>query len=217
MMREGASLVRFWYRFIKFAFRRFYNEFAWTYDLVSRVVSRGRWRDWQRAALPELSGNRVLEVAFGTGNLLWDMAAEGYQCVGIDLSPYMARITARRFRHRGGVAPFCRARAQELPFPDMAFDSLVATFPDYFVLDPLAQEEMARVLVFGGRFIIVDGGHISRKDAWSRFLNWALRITVAPGGRQEARKAFDHPHFTIERREVVDSWSTVGVVVAVKR
>ena len=209
--------MRFWYRFVKFAFRRFYNEFAWTYDLVSRIVSRGKWHDWQRAALPELRGNRVLEVAFGTGNLLWDMTVEGYQCVGVDLSPYMARITARKFHRRGGEARICQARSQELPFPDVAFDSLVATFPDYFILDPLAQEEMARVLVTGGRLIIVDGGHILKKDAWSRFLNWAFRITVSPEARREARKAFNHPRFTIERRELLNGWSTVGVVIALKK
>jgi SAM-dependent methyltransferase len=87
--------LRLWYSFVRFAFRHFYNEFAWTYDWVSRIVSRGRWHDWQRAALPELRGQRVLEVAFGTGNLLWDMVAEGYLCVGVERSPYMASITAR--------------------------------------------------------------------------------------------------------------------------
>jgi ubiquinone/menaquinone biosynthesis C-methylase UbiE len=216
-MREGASVVRFWYRFVKFAFRRFYNEFAWTYDMVSRIVSRGRWHDWQRVVLPVLRGSRILEVAFGTGNLLWDMTVEGYQCVGIDLSAYMARITARKFGRRGGEAPICRARAQELPFPDTAFDTLVITFPDYFILDPLAQEEMARVLMPGGCLVIVDGGHILREDYWSRFLNWAFRVTVSPEVRQEARKSFTHPRFAIERREVLNGWSTVGVVVAVKK
>jgi ubiquinone/menaquinone biosynthesis C-methylase UbiE len=216
-VREGASVVVFWYRFVKFAFRRFYNEFAWTYDLVSRIVSRGKWHAWQKAALPELRGDRVLEVAFGTGNLLWDMTVEGYRCAGIDLSPYMARIAAKKFCRQGGVAPVCRARAKELPFPDMAFDSLVVTFPDYFILDLLAQEEMGRVLVPGGRLVIVDGGHILKKDAWSRLLNWAFRITVSPEARREAQKSFNHPRFAIERREVLDGWSSVGVVVAVKK
>ena len=210
-------LVRLWYRFIQFAFRRFYNEFAWTYDLVSRGVSRGRWHHWQRAALPQLRGTRVLELAFGTGNLLWDMATNGYQCVGIDLSPYMARITAKKFRRWGREAPICRARAQQLPFSDMAFDSLVATFPDYFILDPVAQGEMARVLVPGGRLVIVDGGRILKEDLWSRILNRAFRITVSPRAREQARKPFAHPRFVIERRQVLDEWSAVGVVVAIKK
>ncbi len=209
--------MRLWYRFVRFAFFHFYNEFAWTYDLVSRVVSRGKWRDWQRAALPELRGDRVLEVAFGTGNLLWDLVTEGYHCAGVDLSPHMARVTARKFRRRGQEAPICRARVQELPFPDGAFDSAVATFPDYFILDPVAQEEMGRVLVPGGRLVVVEGGRLLREDLWSRLLNWAFRVTVSPRTWKEAQKLFAHSPFSVERREVVDEWSVVGVVVAVRK
>jgi len=209
--------VRFWYRFVKFAFRCLYNEFAWAYDLVSRIVSRGRWHDWQRAALPELRGDRVLDVAFGTGNLLWDMVAKGYRCAGIDLSRHMAHITAEKFRRREEEAPICRARAQELPFPDGIFDSLVATFPDHFILDPRAQHEMARVLVPGGRLVIVDRGHIVGDDPWSRFLNWAFMITVSPDAWEEARRSFAHPLFAIERREILDGGSAVDVVVATKK
>jgi ubiquinone/menaquinone biosynthesis C-methylase UbiE len=209
--------VRLWYRFVKFAFHHFYNEFAWTYDLVSRVVSRGNWHRWQRTALPELQGPRVLDVAFGTGNLLWDMSESGYQCVGIDLSPYMVALTAKKFRRRGGTAPICRARVQSLPFPDSSFESLVATFPDYFILDPVAQEEMARVLVPAGRLVVVEGGRILRNDLWSRFLNWAFRITVSPRSGQEVEKLFQNPLFSLERREVLDGKSAVGILVAVKR
>lgn len=209
--------MRFWYRFVKFAFRCFYNEFAWTYDLVSCIVSRGRWHDWQRAALPELRGDKVLEVAFGTGNLLWDMVVKGYQCAGVDLSPHMAHITAKKFRRQQQEAPICRARAQELPFPDGIFDSLVATFPDYFIIDSRAQDEMARVLALGGRLVIVDSGHLLRDDPWSRFLNWAFRITVSPHAREEARRSFGHPLFAIERRDVLDGGGAVGVVVGIKK
>jgi ubiquinone/menaquinone biosynthesis C-methylase UbiE len=209
--------MRLWYRFVKFAFRRLYNEFAWTYDLVSRVVSRGRWRSWQRAALPQIDGQKVLEVAFGTGNLLWDMVAQGYHCVGIDLSPHMVRIAARKFRRRGRQPPICRARAQQLPFGDRTFDSLVLTFPDYFIFDPVAQAEMARVLVRGGRLIHVDGAHIVARDPWSRFLDWAFRITVSPRSRRGHRRYLDPTVFTVKRREMLDVWSTVAITVAVKK
>ncbi len=208
--------MRLWYRFVRFAFRHFYNEFAWTYDLVSRIVSRGKWREWQRAALPEVRGRRVLEVAFGTGNLLWDMTGEGYRCVGVDSSPYMVAITAKKFRRRGRTAPICRARVQELPFPDAVFDSLVATFPDYFILEHAAQGEMARVLVSGGRLVVIEGGHILKEDVWARFLNWAFKITVSPRTWEQAPRLLNHPLFSIERREVLRGSSSVGVLVATR-
>lgn len=209
--------MRLWHSFVRFAFRHFYNEFAWSYDLVSRIVSRGQWRDWQRASLAELRGSRILEVAFGTGDLLLEMTEKGCRCAGIDLSPYMVALTAKKFRRRGHTVPICRGRVQELPFGDACFDSLVATFPDYFILDPVAQEEMARVLVPGGRLVVVEGGYILKDDAWSRFLNWAFRITVSPRTWKEVQKLFNHPLFDIQRREVVKGWSSVGVLVAVKR
>lgn len=214
---KGTAAVRLWYGFVKFAFHHFYNEFAWTYGAVSRVVSRGNWRRWQRAALPELRGRRVLEIAFGTGDLLWEMSQKGYRCVGIDLSPYMAALTAKKFRRRGRMAPVCRAMVEALPFPDSAFESLVATFPDYFILDPAAQKEMVRVLEPGGRLVVVEGGRLLTDDLWSRFLNWAFRITVSPKSGEEVERLFHHPLFSTERRELIDGETAVAILVAVKR
>ena len=128
----------------------------------------------------------------------------------------MVGITERKFRRRGAQAPICRARVQDLPFADVAFDSLVATFPDYFILDPVAQEEMARVLKPAGRLVVVEGGRILKDDIWSRVLNWAFRITVSPRTWKENRKLFTHALFSVERREVQSEWSSVGVLVAVK-
>lgn len=85
---------------LRFAFRLFYNPFAFTYDLVSELVSRGHWREWTRAAIPHVVGTRVLEVPCGTGNLLLDLFAAGYHPIGVDLSPSMLRISSRKVRAR---------------------------------------------------------------------------------------------------------------------
>ncbi|MCZ7544410.1 MAG: hypothetical protein M5R40_13175 [Anaerolineae bacterium] len=52
------TLERLWWALVRFGFRLLYNELAFTYDLVSRVVSLGQWRAWQRAAF-SLSGRRA--------------------------------------------------------------------------------------------------------------------------------------------------------------
>jgi ubiquinone/menaquinone biosynthesis C-methylase UbiE len=114
-----------WWRLIGFGFRLLYNELAFTYDLVSYVVSLGAWRCWQKAALKHLDitqGARVLELAHGTGNLQVDLNAAGYKVVGYDLSPYMGRIAERKIRRQNYPVRLARGRAQQLPFPAGSFD-----------------------------------------------------------------------------------------------
>src|SRR5262245_42103543 len=75
-----------WMRgFLRWSYGLLYNQLAWTYDLVSWIVSAGQWRAWQRSALPFLPGRPVLEVAHGTGNLLLDLLSLGLEPVGLDL------------------------------------------------------------------------------------------------------------------------------------
>src|SRR5450756_83093 len=88
-------------RLLRFAFGLFYNQFAFTYDFVSALVSRGRWRAWTRAAVPRIHGTRVLEVPCGTGNLLLDLRATGYAPIGVDLSAAMLNITHGKLRRNG--------------------------------------------------------------------------------------------------------------------
>jgi len=138
---------------VRFGFRLLYNELAWTYDRVSRAVSLGQWRQWQRAVIPRLSGQRVLEIAFGTGDLLVDMTAVGYRPYGLDLSPYMVRLARAKLARKGMAAPLCQGRVQALPFANGLFDSVAITFPTDFICQPSALAEIGRVLAPGGRLV----------------------------------------------------------------
>ncbi len=167
-----------WLRLIRLAFWLFYNPFAWTYDPVSRLVSQGHWRRWQRTALDELTGTRVLDLAFGTGNMLVDLTMAGLEVTGIDLSPSMGRIAGLKLRRAGLSAPLVRGRAQGLPFPDACFDAVLSTFPADFVFSRWTLSEVARVLKPGGRFVVVAMALLKGRDPWSRFLEWLYRITA---------------------------------------
>jgi SAM-dependent methyltransferase len=125
---------------------RLYNEFAWAYDLVSWLVSLGRWSGWRLSVLEQISGPRVLEIGFGTGELLSEMAVRGLKPVGLDLSPAMHRIAARKLSRRGLQVPQVRGVAQAMPFPDGVFDAIVCTFPAGYILDAATLHEAARVL-----------------------------------------------------------------------
>jgi ubiquinone/menaquinone biosynthesis C-methylase UbiE len=208
---------KLWFAFVRFAFHHFYNTFAFTYDFVSAVVSRGHWRAWTRAAIPRIVGKRVLEIPCGTGNLMIDICAAGYASIGVDLSPSMLRITRGKMRQTNVNALILRARAQALPFPNRSFDSIVMTFPPGFVYDPTVLSEFRRLLADDGRLIWVDAGRLLPHDFFSRLLN---RAFDAVGGNQNfsrgASELLTHAGLVAKIETVCDKASVVMVAVAEK-
>ena len=162
---------------IRFAFYHFYNRFAFTYDAVSAIVSGGEWRAWTRAAIPFVRGTRVLEIAFGTGNLHLDLYAAGYVPYGIDASPYMHAITQKKFRARNLTPRLACADVCALPFPSAFFSTLVMTFPPGFIFNPAAMREMHRVLEPQGILVWIDAAAMDSENWWGRFMNRAFQIT----------------------------------------
>jgi len=163
------------------ACERLYTEFAGSYDQVSWLVSLGRWSNWRRAALNYLpppvaesgvAGEinpalRVLEIGFGTGELLLEMARQGIQATGLELSPAMHKVTATKLHQQGLHVPRVRAVAQTMPLATASFDAIISTFPASYILDPATLQECARLLrkpqparhlsgnLPGGRLVIV--------------------------------------------------------------
>jgi ubiquinone/menaquinone biosynthesis C-methylase UbiE len=178
-------------RLYLWACHRLYNEFAWAYDWVSWLVSLGHWWSWRTAALDYLIGPRVLEVGFGTGDLLIEMARQGWDVHGLELSPAMHRITARKMRRCGVWTPRARGLVQALPFPDGAFNSIVSTFPAGFIIQPPTWQEFDRVLAPGGRLVVT--GASLHADNW--FLQLLGRIVFGnlersqPSWRERAATA----------------------------
>ncbi len=166
-----------WLRAIRLALWVLYNPLAWAYDGVSRVVSLGLWRNWQRAALDELRGTRILELAFGTGNLLLDLYDHGYRPIGLDRSIAMAHIARRKLRLAARPVPLAQGQAQQMPFADASFDTVVCTFPAEFIVQPDTFREIARVLDPVGRAVVVIGAQLQAITPWRRFMEWLYRIT----------------------------------------
>jgi len=153
-MDDGEHGTAWPARLYLWAADRLYHEFAWAYDVVSWLVSLGRWSHWRRQALACVWGRRVLEIGFGTGDLLAEMAGHGWQAVGLEPSPAMQRVAARKLRRRGPHVARLQGVAQALPFTAGAFDTVVATFPAPYILARETWQEAARVLRPGGRLVI---------------------------------------------------------------
>lgn len=216
------SLSRAWWRLVRFGFRLLYSEMAFSYDLVSSVVSLGAWRCWQRGVLSHLTipkDGLLLELAHGTGNLQIDLQAAGYKhCIGYDLSSYMGRIAQRKLLRLNIPARLVRGRAQRLPFPQARFDAVISTFPTDFIVAPETLREVHRVLKPEGQFIIVPNGILTGGGAVEAGLEWLYRITGQRGGTERSIDDFLGPYgFTATTFTERCPRSTAQVIVARKR
>jgi ubiquinone/menaquinone biosynthesis C-methylase UbiE len=185
-MKDSDGL---WERLLRFGFRLLYRELAWSYDLVAWLVSFGQWRAWGQTALPYLTGGRVLELGHGPGHLLVTLAGQGFRPVGLDLSPHMGRLARRRLRRAGLPLTLVHGHAQALPFPARVFESVVATFPTPYILDPATLAEVARVLCPEGRLVVVVGARLTGRDPLTRLVEWLYAIT----GQRETLDDWEAP------------------------
>jgi len=173
-------LLQLWWMLVRFGFRLLYNELAWTYDLVSTIVSLGRWRRWQQAGIDRLNvtpGQRVLEIAHGTGDTQIDLVDRGFRSIALDRSVHMGRIARRKLARSGRAFSLTQGDAAHLPYPDACFDGILSTFPTPFVFESQTIAEAYRVLRPGFRYVIVANGLLTLNGPVARVLEWVYRIT----------------------------------------
>jgi demethylmenaquinone methyltransferase/2-methoxy-6-polyprenyl-1,4-benzoquinol methylase len=123
-----------------------------TYDRYASLLSFGqdpRWRRFLVSRVDVGSRETVLDVATGTGAVARELLAQkGCTVVGLDQSPEMLAEARRRLP---AAVKLVEGRAEELPFPDAAFDALTFTYLLRYVVDPAATlQELARVVRPGG-------------------------------------------------------------------
>lgn len=158
---------------------RYWDKHSRTYDREMRFWDRHLFGDSRHWACGQATGN-VLEVAVGTG-LNLDAYPDDITLTGIDLSDLMLDIARKRSTELGRRAALQQANAQELPFDDDTFDTVVCTFGLCTIPDHVkAIAEMARVLRPGGRLILVD--HIESSSRIARGVQRALEVFTVPRG-----------------------------------
>jgi len=139
-----------------------FDGVARRYDLTNDVLSLGQDRAWRRATLTALRavpGEKVLDLAAGTGTSTAAIAESGAECVACDFSLGMLQVGTRRQAGRKGVT-FVAGDALRLPFKDAAFDAVTISFGLRNVVDTeAALRELLRVTRPGGRLVICEVSH----------------------------------------------------------
>lgn len=127
------------------------------YDQMGAVLSFGQDPRWRRAlvrAVDPRPGQRILDVATGTGMVARALADRGAEVVGLDQSEAMLGIARARLTGGApaGSVTLVEGEAEHLPFADAEFDALSFTYLLRYVDDPTAtMRELARVVKPGGR------------------------------------------------------------------
>lgn len=153
------------------AVRQMFAGIAKRYDRINRIMTFNRDQAWRRVAVRmsgAKSGDRVLDVCCGTGDLALEFAktvGPGGQVIGSDFTPEMLVVArekadARKPERDGSSplpVPFVAGDTLALPFPDKSFDICSVGWGIRNVQDiPAGLREMARVVKPGGRVVILE-------------------------------------------------------------
>jgi demethylmenaquinone methyltransferase/2-methoxy-6-polyprenyl-1,4-benzoquinol methylase len=133
-----------------------FDAVARRYDLTNDVLSLGQDRRWRRevlAAVDPRPGERVLDLAAGTGTSSRPFRDRGATVVPCDFSVGMLQV-GKRSRPE---LPFTAGDGTRLPFADESFDAVTISFGLRNVVDPDAGlRELQRVTRPGGRLVVCE-------------------------------------------------------------
>ncbi len=140
-----------------------FSDLPGRYHRMGAVLSFGQDPRWRRALVDAVAprpGQRVLDVATGTGLVAFELARRGCEVVGVDQSEEMLSGARAALERRPSLAHrvlFVRGEAEDLQFGDGEFDAVTFTYLLRYVDDRLAtMRELARVLKPGGRIGMVE-------------------------------------------------------------
>jgi demethylmenaquinone methyltransferase / 2-methoxy-6-polyprenyl-1,4-benzoquinol methylase len=166
--------------------RRVFESVARRYDLMNDLMSGGLhrlWKDWFVRRVNPRSGEAVLDLAGGTGDIAFRMAKRGALVTVSDINPEMLAVGQKRAKQRRieGLS-WREANAETLPFGDAQFDAVTIAFGIRNVTDRLAAlKEARRVLKPGGRFFCLEFSHVELPVLDKIYESYSMKLVPQVG------------------------------------
>lgn len=149
------------------------------YERMNNVMTLGShvyWRALTRHAVAARPGERILDVAAGTGTMSAKYAADGAHVTALDFSQGMLDEARRRHGDDPRIE-FVQGDATKLPFDDATFEATTVSFGIRNFYDPQAAlREMRRVTKPGGRIVVcefsrpVNAAASAFYDTWNTYV-----------------------------------------------
>ena len=183
------------------AVSKMFDDVAKRYDITNDILSAGQAARWRKAvvkAVDPKQGEKILDLAAGTGTSTRPFKDAGAEPVACDFSPGMIEVG----RERQPDLEFVEGDATDLPFADNTFDVATISFGLRNVVDPKkGLSEMLRVTKPGGRLVVCEFSHPTNDVVRKGYLEYLMKALP-----EVAKATSSNPEAYVYLAESIVAW-----------